>query len=190
MNWYHRRLCRSPEWGRLVADAIVPDTIGDDDLGQDVLEIGPGYGATTLPLAQRYGHLTAIEVDPALATRLRKVVPASAGVTVVEGDGAAMPFPDGRFSGVFCATMLHHVPSAELQDRVFAEAHRVLAASGVFVGSDSQPSWRFRLIHLGDTMVPLDPSTLEARLRRAGFARVTVQSEPGRVRFMARKADR
>lgn len=188
MNWYHRRLCRSPEWARLVADAIVPDTIGEEDLGHDVLELGPGYGATTVPLAQRYGHLTALEVDPALASRLRERVPAS--VTVVEGDGAAMPFPDGRFSGVFCATMLHHVPSVERQDRIFAETHRVLAAGGVFVGSDSQPSWRFRLIHLGDTMVPLDPSTLSARLRRAGFDAVTVRTEPSHVAFMARKAVR
>jgi ubiquinone/menaquinone biosynthesis C-methylase UbiE len=98
-----------------------------------------------------------------------------------------MPFPNGRFSGVFCATMLHHVPSAERQDRVFAEAHRVLATDGVFVGSDSQPSWRFRLIHLGDTMVPLDPSTLEARLHRAGFGQVTVWTQPSHVKFMARK---
>jgi SAM-dependent methyltransferase len=187
MNWYHRRRCRSEEWARKVAEFIVPGTIGDADLGPEVLEIGPGYGATTVPLAQRYHRLTALEIDPILAARLRRQLPPGNGVWVVHGDGAHMPFADGRFTGAFCATMLHHVPSAKDQDRVFAEACRVLGPSGVFVGSDSLPSVRFRLIHIGDTMVPVDPGTLETRLRRAGFADVTVVDQGQRVQFLARK---
>jgi hypothetical protein len=92
-----------------------------------------------------------------------------------------------RFSAAFCATMLHHVPSRAAQDRLFAETHRVLRPGALFLGSDSQPSWRFRLIHLLDTMVTLDPATLPDRLRRAGFADVKVTVDEGALRFMARK---
>ena len=34
------------------------------------LEIGPGAGALTLPLAAKCKHLVAVEIDGALATRL------------------------------------------------------------------------------------------------------------------------
>ena len=34
------------------------------------------------------------------------------------GDATKLSFPDGRFSGAVCFSMLHHVPSPELQDRL------------------------------------------------------------------------
>jgi hypothetical protein len=44
--------------------------------------------------------------------------------------------------------MLHHVPSAALQDRLLAEARRVLRPGGVFAGFDGVASWLFRVIHI------------------------------------------
>jgi SAM-dependent methyltransferase len=184
MNWFHRRLCKSPRWAKLVEDVIVPATLGERELGDDALEIGPGYGATTGPLAARAGRLTALEIDPVLAERLADRY---AGVEVVQGDGADMPFESDRFSAAFCATMLHHVPSPALQDRLFVETHRVLRPGAWFLGADSLPSWRFRLIHIGDTMVTVDPATLPDRLRAAGFVDVKVRAADGALRFMARK---
>jgi 16S rRNA (adenine1518-N6/adenine1519-N6)-dimethyltransferase len=48
------------------------------------LEIGPGAGALTLPLAARAARVIAVELDAALAQRLRARAPAS--VEVVTGD--------------------------------------------------------------------------------------------------------
>jgi 16S rRNA (adenine1518-N6/adenine1519-N6)-dimethyltransferase len=48
------------------------------------LEIGPGAGALTFPLAARAAHVTAVELDPKLAARLRERAPPN--LTVVEGD--------------------------------------------------------------------------------------------------------
>jgi SAM-dependent methyltransferase len=185
MNRMHRRLCSSPEWADTVATRL-PLVLDEADLGDDVLEIGPGYGATTKILARRYPTLTALEVDTDRAARLTGELGGAA--RVVPGSGAAMPFQDNGFSGVVCFTMLHHVPSAQLQDDLFAEAHRVLAPGGVFAGSDSQLNLRFRLLHIGDTMVVVDPATLPERLAKAGFADVRVEHDPGRiVRFWATK---
>jgi hypothetical protein len=55
--------------------------------------------------------------------------------------------------------------------------------------ADSLYSRSFRLLHLLDTMVVVDPYTFPERLRRAGFADVQVDvMKPHAFRFRARKA--
>jgi SAM-dependent methyltransferase len=186
MNAYHRRYCASPRWARYVADELLPWALDGVPLGHDVLEIGPGLGVTTRLLSRQLARLTAIEVDQGFAARLHDEFRDRGSVRVVAGDGAAMPFPDNSFSAAVCFTMLHHVPSTAVQDRLFAEAYRVLRPGAVFAGSDSQPSLRFRLIHLFDTMVIVDPATLPARLTAAGFTDVRVDVRRS-LRFRAYK---
>jgi SAM-dependent methyltransferase len=188
MNRYHQRLCRSPEWAAFVADSLLPFALDGVPLGGRVLELGPGYGASTQPLAGRAESLTVLESDQGLAKRLRGRLGDS--VTVVDGDAAQMTFGPATFSAVVCFTMLHHLPSRAAQDRLFAEAARVLVPGGVFAGTDSQPSLRFRLIHLADTCNPVDPGTLAARLAAAGFARIQVATRPGVIRFLGYAAGR
>ena len=43
--------------------------------GDVFLEIGPGEGALTLPLAERCARVVAVEIDEALARRLRGTPP-------------------------------------------------------------------------------------------------------------------
>src|SRR5436305_7978154 len=99
MNWFHRQVCRSGRWRRRVEGELLPWALRGVELGDDVLEVGPGPGVTTDLLRGRTQRLTALEVDPAAAAALRERLNNS-GVRVVEGDGAAMPFADGSFSGV------------------------------------------------------------------------------------------
>ena len=54
------------------------------------LEIGPGRGALTLPLAERCAHVTAVEIDPVLALALRSRAPDT--VSVVTADVLALDF--------------------------------------------------------------------------------------------------
>jgi SAM-dependent methyltransferase len=154
--------------------------------GDDVLEIGPGPGLTTDRLRYWAPKLTAIEIDPVLAETLR-VRMTGANVDVVTGDATAMPFVDGRFSSVVSFTMLHHVPSAEQQDQVLAEVRRVLRPGGTFAGSDSIGSAVFRLAHLFDTMVVVDPDSFGTRLEAAGFADAEVLQAEGAFRFRAKR---
>jgi SAM-dependent methyltransferase len=185
MNWIHRRYCGSARWERFVASSLLPWGLDGLDLGEEVLEVGPGLGVTTRQLVGMVPRLVAVEVEQGFVAGLRRDL--GDVVEVVHGDGAAMPFDDGRFSAVVCFTVLHHVPSPALQDRLFAEAFRVLRPGGVFAGTDSLPNLRFRLLHLADTMVTVDPATLPARLAAPGFAGVEVAATTRRVRFRARK---
>ena len=86
----------------------------------------------------------------------------------------ALEFPDGRFSGAASFTMLHHVPTAPMQDRLFAEVARVLQPGGVLVAGDSLPDPALEAHHAGDTYNPVDPEGLADRLKAAGFAKVEV----------------
>jgi ubiquinone/menaquinone biosynthesis C-methylase UbiE len=183
MNLLHDRICASGKWADNVRTRLFPAVLDRVDLGGEVLEIGPGLGVTTRLLTERVPRLTALEVDEKYVALLRRRLDSE----IVHGDASDMPFPDGSFTGVVCFTMLHHVPSPALQDRLFAEARRVLRPGGVFAGSDGQPSLLFRLIHLRDTMVPVDPNALPARLTAAGFEDVRVWTMPGRVNFTARR---
>jgi SAM-dependent methyltransferase len=164
-----------------MAGTVLPRALDGVALGPRVLELGPGYGASTRPLATRARSLTALESDPLLADRLRAEL---RSVRVVTGDATGMAFGTGSFSAVVCFTMLHHLPSPAAQDRLFAEAARVLRPGGVFAGTDSRPSLRWRLVHLGDTCTPVDPATLPDRLAMAGFTRVAVDGDRRLVRFV------
>jgi SAM-dependent methyltransferase len=183
MNWFHRQVCRSARWRRRIK-GMLPWALQGVELGDDVLEIGPGPGVTSDLLRGLVRRLTALEVDAAAASVLQQRLDGS-GVRVVHGDGAAMPFADGSFSGVVAFTMLHHVPTVALQDRLLAEAWRVLGSGGVFAGLDGVGSSLFRLIHLGDAYTPVDPDTFKGRLEAVGFADVAVERGWARFRFRA-----
>jgi ubiquinone/menaquinone biosynthesis C-methylase UbiE len=106
-------------------------------------------------------------------------------VIVVDGDATTMPFGDREFTAAVSLTMLHHVPTPVLQDRLFSEVRRVLQPGGIFVGMDVVDTWSLRLMHWGNTLVPIDPIHLEPRLRRAGFENVIVEKDNRAFRFSA-----
>lgn len=91
-------------------------------------------GLTTDLIRRDLVKLTAIELDLALDTGVRQRVVRSSertNVDVVEGDATAMPFESARFSGAMTFTTFHHVPTVQLQDRLFEEIFRVLHPVGL-----------------------------------------------------------
>jgi ubiquinone/menaquinone biosynthesis C-methylase UbiE len=182
------RYCGSDEWRAMMRDVILPWALGDVELGDDVLEVGPGYGATTDVLGRSVARLTSVEIDDELATMLSERFADLPTVEIVRGDATALEFPDARFTGAACFTMLHHVPTAELQDRLFAEVARVLAPGAALVASDSIGSDELKANHEDDTYNPVDPVTMGARLEAAGFAEVDVRTNPFGWAAVARTA--
>jgi len=164
----------------------VPWVLGSTDIGSNVLELGPGHGLSTDVLRTSVTRLTALEIDPKLASALSVRLRGS-NVDVIEGNATRMPFRDKQFSGAVSFTMLHHVPSRELQDKVLHEVFRILVPGGSFVGSDSLQSWLMSTIHIGDTLVLVDPDTFGTRLQAAGFEVVEVQRNARAFRFRARR---
>lgn len=186
MNRLHRWICRSAFWKKALQNEMLPWALKGLDLGQNLLEVGPGPGLTTDFLRTRFERITVLEVDPTLADSLKQRM-SGTNVSVVEGDASEMPFEDATFSGAVAFTMLHHVPSPTLQDRLLSEVHRVLKPGGVFVGTDSIWSPGLWLIHIGDTLVPIDPDGFKSRLENTGFTDVEIALGRKRFRFSARR---
>lgn len=188
MNRLHHWLCRSSRWRKTIEQRI-PWCISNTELGENILELGPGPGLTTDVLRLMAKRMSAIEIDPRLAKSLSARMQRDhiENVDVVTGNATAMPFPDANFSAAVSFTMLHHLPNPEMQDKVLRETRRVLRPGGVFVGSDSLQSLFMRVIHLGDTLVAVDPDTFGARLEAAGFEAVEVQKNSRAFRFHARR---
>ena len=186
MNEQHLEFCSSDEWADALRQWIVPTALEGVDLGDEVLEVGPGPGRTTELLCTMTRRLTAVEVDEnladALATRM-----VDRNVEVVNADASDMPFSTARFSAAVSFIMLHHVPTVEAQDRLFAEVARVLRSGGVLAGADSLDTPEFRDMHKGDTCNPVVPDGLEERLKAAGFQEARVTVNPFVVEFWARR---
>ena len=61
MNEAHLRICASPEWAAYVESEFLPWALQQADLGDEVLEVGPGPGLTTDVLRRQVPRLTAVE---------------------------------------------------------------------------------------------------------------------------------
>ena len=186
MNEAHLRILSSPDWANTLQDELLPWVVQAGDLGEDVLELGPGPGLSTELLMQRVPQLTAVELDSDLAAALASRL-AGTNVTVLQADATETGLNGGRFSSVVCFSMLHHVPSASLQHLVFREAFRVLRNRGRFLGVDALDSEETRELHVDDVFTPMPPDALGARLKSAGFTDVSVSTTERRVRFIAMK---
>ncbi len=186
MNEAHLQFLASPDWARWLETELLPWLAQVAELGDDVLEVGPGPGLTTDLLRQRAPKVTAVEIDAdlasALATRL-----AGTNVEVVHADATDTGLAANRFSAATCFSMLHHVPSPEMQDRVFTEVHRLLRPGGAFLGTDSVDGELIRQFHDGDVFVPIPPEDLGRRLEQAGFEALNVDVGEFELRFHARK---
>jgi SAM-dependent methyltransferase len=187
MNDSHLQFLSSPEWADMLQTDLLPWIDAAGDLGDDVLEIGPGPGLTTDILRERVARLTALEVDPALAAPLRERL-GGTSVDVICRDATRSGLESDRFSAATCFSMLHHMPTSAKQDELFAEVNRVLRAGALFVGTDSRDLDVIRAGHVDDTFVPVDPDTLLDRLAAAGFVDTTLDIGDYQFRFIARKA--
>jgi 23S rRNA (adenine-N6)-dimethyltransferase len=74
----------------VAAELVRLGGVGPGDL---VIEVGAGDGAITAELARRAGYVVAIEIDPALARRLRRRFQGPAPVVIVEGDVVRQGLP-------------------------------------------------------------------------------------------------
>lgn len=186
MNETHLQFLSSPEWARTLESELLPWVESVGDLGDDVLEIGPGPGRTTDLIRRRVARLTAVEIDPALGEALRERL-AGSNVEVIVGDAVEAGLQADHYSAAACFSVLHHMPSSDDQDRLFAEVHRVLRRGGIFVGQESLDLEMIRAGHEGDIFTPVDPQRLSDRLSAVGFGTTEIDVTGYHFRFVSRK---
>jgi ubiquinone/menaquinone biosynthesis C-methylase UbiE len=94
--------------------------------GSKLLEIGPGTGLATRPLADRGFDITAIELGPALAEFTKQALRNYRNVRVIKGAFEEVTLPATAFELVFAATSFHWIDPAVK----FAKPHRLLKDRG------------------------------------------------------------
>jgi SAM-dependent methyltransferase len=113
--------------------------------GRDVLEIGCGPGLDLVRFGRGGARVTGVDIAPA-AIELAQGALRAAGLTatLVEADGARLPFPDASFDLVYCHGVLSFVRDPR---KVVEEAHRVLRPGGEAVLMVyNRRSWMWPLI--------------------------------------------
>jgi ubiquinone/menaquinone biosynthesis C-methylase UbiE len=102
--------------------------------GERMLELGPGTGYYTLPVAERLetGRLSIADIQQQMLdhTVSRAGEAGLGNVEPTRADAQALPFEDGSFDGAFTVTTLGEVPDP---DRSLRELARVLKPSGRLV---------------------------------------------------------
>lgn len=186
MNLAHRWLCQSRLWRRTVKTKILPWVLSGIDLNGHVLEVGPGPGHTTELLRASVGHLTCIERDHGCAIRLARRL-AGRNVTVINADATSIPLADATCDGAVMFTVLHHIASEALQNKLLEETARVLRPGGVFAGSDTLYSPVLSVLHWFDTLVPVQPDGFAQRLAGAGFEKIQIEVRKREFKFTARR---
>jgi ubiquinone/menaquinone biosynthesis C-methylase UbiE len=185
VNENHVRLCPSPEWAEHIQSEVLPSLWNITTFGDVMLELGPGPGAATEWLRSRVRTFVAVEADEEAARTLSDRT-AGTNVEVLYGDATKLNLSSDTFDTVGSFTMLHHVPTFADQQKLLAEAFRVLKPGGAFVGSDSLAGAGLHHFHDGDDYNPVDPATFLVRLQAVGFERLTIMVD-GDLRFVAHK---
>jgi SAM-dependent methyltransferase len=183
-NWF----CASAVWGYVTRKKLLPWVVRGSELGEHVLELGAGPGAGTPELRRRAARVTSLEYNHKFAAHLLAGHGSNGGadgIGVVQGDATKLPFAERTFSSVIAVLMLHHLRSKELQDRAFAEIYRVLRPGGIFLAFEIQDGWVNRAVHVGSTFVPLDLSSIAARLELVGLSGMKCESRGNSFRLRA-----
>ena len=107
-------------------DEIRDDFVARLPEGARVLEIGAGVGYTAKWFLDQGIDIVATDLSPANVELCR-----AKGVPAEVRDMADLGFPDDSFEGVWAASCLMHVPTADL-GTVFAGVNRVLDDGGLF----------------------------------------------------------
>jgi ubiquinone/menaquinone biosynthesis C-methylase UbiE len=118
--------------------------------GMQVLEIGPGPGVYTVPLARRVaaqgerGSITCVEIQPEMIAMLRERLQDAGvlNVEVIQGDGRQIPLSENSFDLVFLAGVLGETPDLPA---LFEECTRVLKPGGTLAVTEQVNDPDFRL---------------------------------------------
>jgi ubiquinone/menaquinone biosynthesis C-methylase UbiE len=140
--WWRRHPSACPYSQRFWVQAPHPfitrerlrDALGDVR-GRRVLELGPGTGYYTLPVAESVGpdgRLDIVDLQQEMLdhTMRRAREAGLANIRPTQGDARSLPFDDATFDAAYLVTVLGEIPD---QRQALRELRRVLKADGRLV---------------------------------------------------------
>lgn len=109
--------------------------------GERILEVGPGTGHYSLPVARvlgEEGRLDVVDVQQDMLDHtLRRANEAGlSNIVPTSGDARTLPYPDGVFDAAYLITVLGEVPD---QSTALSELHRVLKPDGRLIVGELFP---------------------------------------------------
>jgi len=123
----YRDLVNTPAFMRMLPDVN----------GLSGLDIGCGEGHNTRLVAERGAHMTAIDISETFIQQaVEKERDEPHGITYLKASAVELPFPDAAFDFEIATMSFMDVPE---QDKVVAEAHRVLKPGGFLQFSITHP---------------------------------------------------
>lgn len=113
------------------------------------LDLGGGTGKYTVDIHQDAGSVVVLDASHGMLERAQR---AGRRLSLVQGVGEAMPFPDDAFAAVTVTEAFHHFTPH--QAAIVDELARVLDPDGVFLVEEIDPD-RFlgRMVELGELLV-------------------------------------
>jgi SAM-dependent methyltransferase len=116
---------------------VLTDTIniyqGKDPKAMRVLEIGCGAGRLTLPLAELFGEVHAVDVSGEMVARARQALAAHPNAHVYKNNGCDLSVvPALPFDFAFSMIVFQHIPSYEVIETYVREVHRLLRPGALF----------------------------------------------------------
>jgi len=94
--------------------------------GSRLIEIGPGTGQATIPMAQRSYKIIAVELGKELADATQQELSGFGNVQVINESFEDVELPDNAFDLIYAATAFHWV-KPEVK---YAKPHRLLRSTG------------------------------------------------------------
>jgi ubiquinone/menaquinone biosynthesis C-methylase UbiE len=107
----------------------------DPQPGETVLEVGPGTGYYSLPVARWLGpsgtlHIFDLQQEMLDHTTRRAHEDGVTNIQPRQGDARRLPYPDGSFDGAYLVAVLGEIPD---QDAALRELRRVVKSGGRIV---------------------------------------------------------
>jgi SAM-dependent methyltransferase len=135
-----------------IAGYVLTDTVniyqGKDPQAMRVLEIGCGAGRLTLPLAELFGEVHAVDVSGEMVARARQALAAHPHAHVYQNNGCDLSVvPPLPYDFAFSMIVFQHIPSYEVIENYVREVHRLLRPGALF---------KFQ-VQGGELLAPISP---------------------------------
>ena len=147
-----------------------------------ILDIGCGVGGPARYFALRFQcRVSGIDITPAFVEAAKKftsLLGMDSQVTIEQGDGQRLPYPDGVFDGAYTQHVTMNVAD---RTQFFGEAYRVLKPGAFFaltehgLGPTGNPHYPVPWSMDGSGSYLMSPSETRTLLEAAGFEDVLVE---------------